>query len=296
MTRFVFAGSAPPPGPWPPGPPGRTGASPACTLHAVLRDLGLDPAAQRYLNLFPGDPARGEPDPEHLRLLRRWVARTRPHPVVVGMGRLVQRELTRAGIPHLALTHPAARGAIRARARYRAHVAEVPRPALPPLPLASPRAERASAGRSGGGDAHVPGMLSGLCLRWSRRRTGPRRGAGPAAKGEPPVPTVCCPNCGHAFALPPEIRRPGPRTPAWEWPAWVQVRFWSSVRKTDTHWFWEGPTNGSGYGVLSYQSRRYPPTSSPGSWPTAPSPQARYSTTSVGYGFAAIRASTTWSR
>ena len=36
-----------------------------------------------------------------------------------------------------------------------------------------------------------------------------------------------------------------------------QARFWSSVRKTDTHWFWEGPTNGSGYGVFSCQSRRY---------------------------------------
>ena len=125
MTRFVFVGERPSARALATGATWQNGRLAACTLHAVLRDLGLDPAAQRYLNLFPGDPARGEPDPEHLRLLRRWVARTRPRPVVVGMGRLVQRELTRAGIPHLALTHPAARGAIRARARYRAHVAGV---------------------------------------------------------------------------------------------------------------------------------------------------------------------------
>ena len=44
---------------------------------------------------------------------------------IVGMGRLVQRTLERAGVPHLRLVHPAARGAIRARAAYQAHVAAV---------------------------------------------------------------------------------------------------------------------------------------------------------------------------
>src|SRR5690349_20740459 len=44
---------------------------------------------------------------------------------VVALGRLVARTLTEDGIPHLALRHPAARGAGRARERYRAHVRSV---------------------------------------------------------------------------------------------------------------------------------------------------------------------------
>ena len=123
MARYVFVGERPSARALATGATWQNGRLAACTLHAALRDLGLDPAEQRYLNLFPDDPARREPDAARLRRLRGWLARTRP--VVVGMGRLVQRELTRAGIAHLALTHPAARGAVRARARYRAHVAEV---------------------------------------------------------------------------------------------------------------------------------------------------------------------------
>ncbi|MGH2356306.1 MAG: hypothetical protein ACRDJN_32270, partial [Chloroflexota bacterium] len=60
-----------------------------------------------------------------LALLAYWSQRARPRPVIVGMGRLVQRVLAAAGIPHRALIHPAARGAIRQTACYRAHVAAV---------------------------------------------------------------------------------------------------------------------------------------------------------------------------
>jgi hypothetical protein len=45
--------------------------------------------------------------------------------IVVGMGRKVQAALRRAKIEHLELVHPAARGAIRKKERYLAHVAEV---------------------------------------------------------------------------------------------------------------------------------------------------------------------------
>jgi hypothetical protein len=90
----------------------------ARTLHAALRAAGLDLNRQRSLNLFADDPAR-------LALLRHWTARARPRAAVVALGRRVQRALDEAGIPHRALIHPAARGAVRRRDRYQAHVAAV---------------------------------------------------------------------------------------------------------------------------------------------------------------------------
>jgi hypothetical protein len=42
--------------------------------------------------------------------------------VIVGMGRKVQGKLDKLQIPHLKLTHPAARGSIRKRGRYLQHV------------------------------------------------------------------------------------------------------------------------------------------------------------------------------
>lgn len=45
--------------------------------------------------------------------------------IVVGMGRKVQAALTKAKIAHLELVHPAARGAIRKKERYLAHVSKV---------------------------------------------------------------------------------------------------------------------------------------------------------------------------
>ncbi|HEV8638552.1 MAG TPA: hypothetical protein VG370_30440 [Chloroflexota bacterium] len=52
--------------------------------------------------------------------------------VVVGMGCKVQAELDGAGVGHLRLVHPAARGLIRRRATYQAHVAAVLGPHLAP--------------------------------------------------------------------------------------------------------------------------------------------------------------------
>jgi hypothetical protein len=45
--------------------------------------------------------------------------------VILAMGRLVERELVRRGIPHRPMVHPAARGRIRKRERYVEHVREV---------------------------------------------------------------------------------------------------------------------------------------------------------------------------
>lgn len=44
---------------------------------------------------------------------------------IVAMGRKVERELVKAGIPHTFIVHPAARGEIRAKAKYFAHVKQM---------------------------------------------------------------------------------------------------------------------------------------------------------------------------
>ena len=96
----------------------RDGRLAAHTLHAVLRDLGLDPDAQRSYNLWGDD---GAPDALSLGQVQTHAAAGR---TVVALGRRVQRQLTRAGVPHIPLVHPAARGRIRLRARSQARVAE----------------------------------------------------------------------------------------------------------------------------------------------------------------------------
>lgn len=45
--------------------------------------------------------------------------------VIIGLGQKVQRCLEECGVPHVPMIHPAARGAGRARAVYKAHVREV---------------------------------------------------------------------------------------------------------------------------------------------------------------------------
>ena len=91
----------------------------ARTLLAALADVGIQRASCRFVNLWssPGlGPAAEPPD------LAPVVAASRAGLVVVALGRLVQRELARSGVAHRAMIHPAARGAIRRRDAYRAHV------------------------------------------------------------------------------------------------------------------------------------------------------------------------------
>ncbi len=84
----------------------------AAQLFDALEACGIDPAAQRFLNLF-----EGELD-ENLRRIRRAKKR------VVAMGRRVQEVLDFHGIKHLEIVHPAARGKIRRKDRYAAHLRE----------------------------------------------------------------------------------------------------------------------------------------------------------------------------
>ena len=90
------------------------------TLFEALRAAGIDPYACLFVNLYR-DGEGWEVDAEALCKLREYVV---DGYTLVGLGKRVQTYLTRERVPHVALVHPAARGAIRGRAVYQAHVAE----------------------------------------------------------------------------------------------------------------------------------------------------------------------------
>lgn len=91
------------------------------TLHEALEAAGVGTASLLFANLFC-DGEGWNINQSAVRRLRQLAAEgTR----IVGLGKRVQRQLGALGVEHLKLTHPAARGAIRRRDRYHAHVAEV---------------------------------------------------------------------------------------------------------------------------------------------------------------------------
>lgn len=90
------------------------------TIAEALREAGIEPRACLFVNLFL-DGDGWELDGAALARLREAAAAGSR---VVGLGRRVQRALSKAGVPHIELYHPAARGAIRG-AEYRRHVAAV---------------------------------------------------------------------------------------------------------------------------------------------------------------------------
>lgn len=123
--RLIFVGERQSPKAARGGHTWENGKAAACTLHAALRVLGYDPKSCTFLNLWrtPGlGPTSERLIPGVLPTLRREVERGA---VVVALGRLVQRELDRRGVPHRPMVHPAARGRIRKRERYVEHVREV---------------------------------------------------------------------------------------------------------------------------------------------------------------------------
>jgi hypothetical protein len=93
----------------------------AKTLFAALRGCGIDPTMQTYLNLYRD--ADGFVIDAHA-----WnclILAARHGTQIVALGARVQRALAEANIPFTPLVHPAARGAIRAKATYQAHVAQM---------------------------------------------------------------------------------------------------------------------------------------------------------------------------
>lgn len=91
----------------------------ASTLFRALRAVGIEPAAQVYLNAFTDDGQLNR------AALAGLAEHRRQGRVIVALGQPAQRAVASAGVPHLRLVHPAARGAIRRTERYHAHVAAV---------------------------------------------------------------------------------------------------------------------------------------------------------------------------
>ena len=102
-----------------------------CTLHAALRACGIDPTTVIFVNLFEDRDDRWELDLEVLAQLLQLAA---AGATIVALGQRVHRALGRVQLDHLHLVHPAARGRIRARACYQAHVAVVLNTSVPTPP------------------------------------------------------------------------------------------------------------------------------------------------------------------
>ena len=123
MTSFVFVGEKRSPRAIRMDVTWDDGRLAAKTLREALVACRIDPNLHRFVNLFHDGEGLVVND-DVVPSLRTAIAQGCE---VVAMGRLVQRQLANAGIPFRRLVHPAARGAIRATARYREHVAEVMR-------------------------------------------------------------------------------------------------------------------------------------------------------------------------
>lgn len=87
----------------------KDGALAAKPLFEALRACDINPDTVEFVNWFEG----GKKTVRETKLL------------VVALGKKVQAALVEEGIPHIAMIHPAARGRIRKRERYIAHVKEV---------------------------------------------------------------------------------------------------------------------------------------------------------------------------
>lgn len=117
QAKFVFVGEQRSQRAQQMGVTWRDGRLAASTLHAALREAGIDPEAQRFTNVYPDE--QREVDPAVLVLVSHLA---REGWLVVALGAVAQRELRRAGVPCIPMIHPAARGSIRKTERYQAHV------------------------------------------------------------------------------------------------------------------------------------------------------------------------------
>lgn len=117
-TTFVFVGERPSPTALRRGFTWLDGRLAAKQLFDGLRANRLRPEDHTYCNLY-------QRRLDSLRLVAGRIEHLRRASVettVVAMGQLVSNKLKQEGVPHLTIVHPAARGKIRAKARYAAHL------------------------------------------------------------------------------------------------------------------------------------------------------------------------------
>ncbi|MGN6819232.1 MAG: uracil-DNA glycosylase family protein [Sphingomonas sp.] len=120
---FIFVGEKPSRTAYERGISWHNGGLAAKTLWDALVYAGIDRTKCGFMNLFgetPDSPEKVTDQTVGEALRAASDAGLR----VVGMGRKVQRALNKLSVPHIPLTHPAARGAIRAKSAYQEHVKE----------------------------------------------------------------------------------------------------------------------------------------------------------------------------
>lgn len=88
-----------------------------------LQANNIDPHRCGFVNLF-GDQAEAEEKPQD-GVLRTLKAAADAGVQVVAMGRKTQYHLAQRRVPHRFIVHPAARGTIRAKDKYAAHLKEM---------------------------------------------------------------------------------------------------------------------------------------------------------------------------
>ena len=125
MADLLFVGEKPSRTAYERGWTWESGRLAAATLFDALGVAGIDARACRFTNLFGDHPEAAERlqgyADNRLRDLRRQ-AEKGVH--IIALGKKVERMLSDHCVPHIALRHPAARGAGRGRAIYAAHVVE----------------------------------------------------------------------------------------------------------------------------------------------------------------------------
>jgi hypothetical protein len=75
-------------------------------LFDALEPLNINPRKCTFCNYFE----------DSKRVIKTWKG------FIIGMGRKVQRALTKDGIEHIPIIHPAARGKIRSKRKYQQHI------------------------------------------------------------------------------------------------------------------------------------------------------------------------------
>ena len=103
----------------------QNGKAAAATLHRALLAAGVDPSSCEFLNLWSVPGLKHPKRPPRREVLRDLRRAHRSGEKVVALGSIVAKELERLSIPHVPLRHPAARGKLRRRDLYEAHVREV---------------------------------------------------------------------------------------------------------------------------------------------------------------------------
>jgi hypothetical protein len=126
MSRFLFVGERPSEKAFRMGWTWESGRLAAKPLFEALAACGIAPQACGFVNLFgerPDAARSGTRTIDDRLLVIRAAAEAGTR--IVALGNRVSAALVSGNVPHLTLIHPAARGAIRLRETYVAHVREV---------------------------------------------------------------------------------------------------------------------------------------------------------------------------